>query len=151
MPKTQRFNPPKDWLADHLDYNQYFIGFSQMLSFIALHFKVTKTPRPRTMIEIGSFMGEPTQMFAASGIFDTIHTMDPFEGYEKFAVDHDLTWDQIKNEYKQNTRNFDNIQLHEAYSYDMVSEFQNGSIDFIYIDGAHDYQSVLQDLSLIHI
>ena len=67
--------------------------------FIALHFKVTKTPRPRTMIEIGSFMGESTQMFAASGIFDTIHTMDPFEGYEKFAVDHDLTWDQIINEF----------------------------------------------------
>tara|TARA_B100001250_G_scaffold405049_1_gene421899 strand:+ start:4448 stop:5044 length:597 start_codon:yes stop_codon:yes gene_type:complete len=144
--KTQRFNPPKDWLDDHLNYNQYFLGFSQMLSFISLHFKVENTPRPRTMIEIGSFMGESTQMFAASGIFDTIHTMDPFEGDEKFLIDYDLTWDQVKNEYKQNIRNFNNIQLHERYSYDIVSEFENDSIDLVYIDGAHDYQSVLQDL-----
>ena len=71
--RTQRFNPPKDWLATkHRNYNQYFMDFVAMLSFISLHFKVTNKSRPVRMIEIGSYMGESTMLFAASGIFDSI-------------------------------------------------------------------------------
>ena len=36
------------------------------------------------MIEIGSYMGESTMMFASSNIFTEIHCIEPFSGYEEF-------------------------------------------------------------------
>lgn len=147
--RTQRFNPPKDWLAtEHWNYNQYFMDFVAMLSFISLHFKVTKKSRPVRMIEIGSYMGESTMLFAASGIFDSIWAIDPFKGDDPAMGlgKQGLNWKDIKNEYDNNTRYFSNITLYEDYSYNVVEKFPNEYADFIYIDGAHDYESVVQDL-----
>jgi cephalosporin hydroxylase len=147
--RTQRFNPPEDWLAtEHWNYNQYFMDFVAMLRFISLHFKVTKKSRPVRMIEIGSYMGESTMLFAASGIFDSIWAIDPFKGDDPAMGlgKQGLSWKDIKNEYDNNTRYFSNITLYEDYSYNVVEKFPNEYADFIYIDGAHDYESVVQDL-----
>ena len=45
-----------------------------------------------------------------------------------------------------NTRNAP-VVLHKGYSYDILPNLDK-QFDFIYIDGAHDYDSVKQDIEL---
>ena len=46
------------------------------------------------------------------------------------------------------TRYFDNIIHHKDYSYNISEEFEDNSIDFIYIDADHTHESVNRDLKL---
>ena len=138
---TQRFNGPDEW--NNLHYNFLYKGMIDLL----IELKETLPPNtPKTMIEIGSYMGESTMMFASMGLFKTIHSIDPHT--EKFNELHGHTWDDVKREYKLNTRYFDNIIHYEDYSYNVVNKFLNKSIDFIYIDAEHTYESVKKDLEL---
>ncbi len=140
---TQRFNGPDEW--NNLHYNFLYKGMIDLL----IELKETLPPNtPKTMIEIGSYMGESTMMFASMGLFKTIHSIDPHTGTEKFNELHGHTWDDVKREYKLNTRYFDNIIHYEDYSYNVVNKFLNKSIDFIYIDAEHTYESVKKDLEL---
>ena len=61
---------------------------------------------------------------------------------------NDIVVEDIKKEFFINTRHFDNIELIEDYSYNVVDNFEDKSIDFIYIDGEHDYESVKKDIEL---
>ena len=60
----------------------------------------------------------------------------------------DLDWVDVEREFKLNTRYFDNIIHHRDFSYNVVNKFEDNSIDFIYIDADHTYESVKQDLEL---
>ena len=71
------------------------------------------------MIEIGSYMGESTMMFASSNIFTEIHCIEPFSGYEEFNDMFAINWDIVYDEFKTNTRHFDNITLHKDFSYNI--------------------------------
>jgi len=134
--KTQRFNAPLEWYED--DVNVNILGLFELI--LAL-------PRNKNqrMIEIGSYMGESTMLFASSQIFKEIHAIEPFAGHEDFNEKYNHNWYRVKKEFEKNTRFFDNIIHHEAYSYNIVDEF-NDDYDFIYIDGSHDYKDIKRDL-----
>jgi predicted O-methyltransferase YrrM len=141
--KTLRFNTPNEW--NNLPYNYLYTGMLDLL----LTLKGTlSSPTPKTMIEIGSYMGESTMMFAAVGLFDTIHSIEPHSGSEEFNKLYGYSWEDVKKEYKINTRYFDNIIHHQDYSHNVVDMFEDNSIDFIYIDAEHTYESVKRDLEL---
>ena len=137
--RTQRFNTPIEWNKN--DVNITILGLFELI----LNLPRTKYQR---MIEIGSYMGESTMLFASSQIFTEIHTIDPHHGEEEFNELFGYDWDFIKREFKTNTRFFDNIIHHEDYSYNVVNNFKDNDYDFIYIDGSHTYESVKRDLEL---
>ena len=76
--KTLRYNPPSEWTNSSANY--LFLGFCDMLSYINSYFKGRNDLR---MIEIGSFMGESSSLFASSGMFKEIHCIEPFSGKEE--------------------------------------------------------------------
>jgi len=144
--KTQRFNIPQDWTNPTI-YNFSYKGINDLLVELINTFS-NKQSTNRTMIEIGSYMGESTMMFASSGIFKTIHSIEPHTGNEKFNNEYGYDWKDIQKEYKINTRHFNNIIHHKDYSYNIVDNFDDNSIDFIYIDADHTYESVKRDIEL---
>lgn len=138
--KTQRLHTPQ-WFPNST--NSMLFGFVKMLNELRC-----LTSKNSTMIEIGSHMGESTMLFASSNIFNKIYTIDPHTGDEIFNKTHGYSWDDIKKQFELNTRYFHNISLISDYSFNVADRFDDNSIDFIYLDGAHDYESVKRDLQL---
>ena len=73
--KTQRLNAPLEWYKD--DVNVNILGLFELILVLPRN-------KNQRMIEIGSYMGESTMLFASSQIFKEIHTIEPFAGHEDF-------------------------------------------------------------------
>jgi hypothetical protein len=138
-----RFNPFPEWKGNGI--NWFFLGFNQMLVDLSKEFMGVSNLK---MLEIGSYQGESTFLFASLGIFDEIHCIDPFTGYEEANDLFGNDWNKVKHEFDLNTRYFDNIILHQDFSYNIYNKFQDDYFDFIYIDGNHEYEDVKKDLEL---
>ena len=144
---TQRFNFDVTWNENKWHINRYMYGFIQVLEYLEANIE-HKFPTEAKMVEIGSYFGESTMLFASTGIFKEIHCIDPFKGEEEMNDSYGYDWDLVKKEFKTNTRYFDNITLHEDYSYNVIDEFKDNSIDFLYIDGNHSYEDTKKDIEL---
>lgn len=98
---------------------------------------VLKDKKNLVGIELGSFCGNSSEMFIDSGAFDKLYCIDAFDGiYGKYT-------EQIFNErFKDNEK----IIKIKNYTNNAVNNFTYASIDFIYIDADHNYNSVKQDI-----
>ena len=119
-----RFNPNPEW--NNMWGNRFYLGLTQLMFDI---YTTLKDKPNLKMLEIGSYKGESTFMFASLGIFKEIHCIDPHKGNEESNSLFNETWDNVQNEFKINTRHFNNITHHKEY-------------------GAHDYESVKKDIEL---
>jgi predicted O-methyltransferase YrrM len=104
------------------------------------------------LIEIGSYCGESGEIIA--GIFpnSTLNCVDPWEKY----TEDDYTWDLDEQEAELNQAEqiFDsvlarcpNMRKNKMPSAQYVASLAPESIDFVYIDGNHQYSSVKEDLT----
>ena len=145
--KTQRFNP--DWLHDEPNSSTLGLGKLQWeLEFYRKRELQMYPPPKMRMLEIGSYMGESAMMFASTNLFYEIHCVEPFQGEENYNDSQGYDWEFIENEFKTNTKFFDNIVLHKDYSYNIINDLEDKSFDFIYIDGNHEQHEVERDITL---
>lgn len=145
-----RFQTNPKW-QDPTGVNTQWLGLNELILAVCYYFLENKNLTPVSslrMIEIGSYMGESTKMFATSGLFSDIKCVEPFKGDEEFNTIMGYTWKQVKDEFHTNTKSFDCIQLHQGMSYELVDNFKDNSFDFIYIDADHSYDSVKKDIQL---
>lgn len=124
---SMRFNPPKNWWIQ--DGNHQWFGLVDLINDLNFSRAV--------MMEIGTYAGESTSMFAASCKFLKIHTCDPWDFPHAF---------EMKMQFKTNTRYWDFIEHHRKYSESIVDDFPTKYFDFVYIDGDHTYESVSRDI-----
>ena len=85
--KTQRFNTPLDWNKD--DVNITILGLFELILDLPRN-------KHQRMIEIGSYMGESTMLFASSQIFKEIHAIEPFAGREEFNDEYNYSWYKVR-------------------------------------------------------
>ena len=100
----------------------------------------------KTMIEIGSFVGESTIIFAQS--FKQVIAIDPFlEGYDsEDPTSHLFDFDNVYQTYVDNTSPYPNIKTIKLTSDAAVDILKDELFDFIYIDGIHTYDQVKKDI-----
>jgi GR25 family glycosyltransferase involved in LPS biosynthesis len=140
---AQYLKHPKDILQQHTEiilerpkfglqkFNQSsFFGLSSMLKLIKDLDKDSK------MIELYSHLGESTFYFGCSGLFKNIYCVDPLRGEDKFNIDNNLTWEDIKVGFHSNTYHFKNINHIEKEPSEIVDSFED--ISFLYINNRED-------------
>lgn len=145
MTSTHRFNPPKEWILQGRG-NIFFLGFLEFILLLS-----DNLLQNSKMIEIGAYTGESTQIFASTGIFSEINVIEPFKFNESFnntSIEDIQKWNKVEEEFKNNTRFFNNVNLIKDYSHNVSTIFADKSVDLVYIDGDHSYQAVNKDIEL---
>jgi predicted O-methyltransferase YrrM len=100
----------------------------------------------KRMIEIGSFVGESTVLFAQS--FKKVIAIDPFEAdYDpQDPTSYLFEFDNVYQTYLDRITVYSNIETIVDTSDNAVKELVGKEFDFIYIDGLHTYEGVKNDI-----
>jgi predicted O-methyltransferase YrrM len=101
--------------------------------------------------EVGCFHGQST-CFMAQHLKRhrkqvTFHVIDTFEGSPEHQAE--LAGADFYEAFLQNMRDAKVLQMltpHKARSEEAATTFADGTFDFVYIDAAHDYESVKRDI-----
>ena len=97
------------------------------------------------MVEIGSFIGESTIIFAEH--FNQVIAIDPFQpDYHKEDPTSKFNFDEVYDEYMRRTSPFPNIKTLRLTSDSALDVLKDELFDFIYIDGIHTYEQVKIDI-----
>lgn len=99
----------------------------------------------KTMIEIGSYQGESTEKFA--NLFGKVYAIDPWEnGYDPSDISSYITdMKLVESAFDERIKKYPNIIKIKSKSEDVLPTFPE-KVDFVYIDGIHKYDYILQDL-----
>ena len=119
----QKFNPLKNTIP-----NNNFFDITKLLNYISEN--ISKKIK---MVEINSHLGENSFFFGCSGLFSNIYTIDPYKGKDKFNLNNNLTWEDIKIGFHSNTYIFDKIISHIQLPLEEAIE-HTPKISFLYIN-----------------
>lgn len=131
--------------------NKYYpmrnsVAFENGLRDLIQYINTYEPVNQLNMIEIGSYIGESTIIFASS--FKQVTSVDPYiDNYD--PTDHACKFapfEQVYRQFLSNTKQFSNITQIRKTSDDAVLDFEPNSIDFVYIDGNHTYEFVKKDI-----
>lgn len=100
-------------------------------------------------IQIGSYAGESTELFTKSNVFKIFYAIDPWiMNYDPHDGTGNSNLPLAEQEFDKRFKDNLIVKKIKLKSNEAVTQFKDNSIDFIYIDGCHTYESVKQDLQL---
>jgi hypothetical protein len=120
--------------------------YSMGLENLIKHIQKFYDTKNMNMIEIGSYAGESTQIFA--NYFKNVIAIDPFiNDYDPNDVTCNfMKLENVYYEFKNVIDKFDNIKHIKKTSDDAIKDISNETYHFIYIDGMHTYDQVKKDI-----
>jgi len=100
----------------------------------------------RVGLEIGTHRGEFTEELCKTGL--KIFTVDPWIGFSGQGRHQRLqeVQDGYYREAVDRLSPYSNCHIIRKTSMDALDDFQDGSLDFVYIDGDHSFRHIAQDL-----
>lgn len=97
--------------------------------------------------EIGVAEGKYSEVLLKANPSLELLLVDPWHRYAGNPQGKTKEKDEFAfSEAKRRTANYSNAQLFPGLSMDVVGEVSNNSLDFVYIDGHHGFDYVMQDL-----
>ena len=113
-------------------------------------------PKNSICAEIGVWKGAYSKKILTKTKPKTLHLIDPWEFQDQFPgrwyggsiakdqTDMDMIFRKVQNSF----RNYENVIINRGKSNKILPEFPDSYFDWIYIDGNHEYEFVLEDLSI---
>ena len=94
------------------------------------------------MVEIGSFAGVSSELFALH--CKELYCVDLWDPYWEITDKQRIEFAEFT--FDNMSKNYENIHKVKKSSVEASKDFKDGSLDLVYIDAAHDYESVKQDI-----
>lgn len=95
------------------------------------------------MVEIGCFAGDSTEIFCNH--FRNVVAIDPWKS-NIGDITNTVDMDKVYKIFESKLFKYENITVLKHYSYDVVDNFDDGTIDIVYIDGSHKHDDVARDI-----
>ena len=101
-------------------------------------------------VEIGTYKGEFAEVIAKSGL--ELYGVDPWLSYPNYLYFSKYEQDQVvlNEQYEESKRvlkPYPNAHLIRKMSMDALEDFEDESLDFVYIDGNHTFRYVAEDIA----
>jgi predicted O-methyltransferase YrrM len=102
----------------------------------------------KVMVEIGCFTGVSTETFLQLNPkkLYAVDIWDLNESYSDLIEDGRSNFHLIEQSFRTMAKNYDNIEIIKNFSKHASFGFRNKSLDFVYIDGDHNYNAVVEDI-----
>ena len=104
----------------------------------------------KKMVEVGCYQGSSSCVFSGEFTEATIYCIDQWKnGYDdndKSSWVYDMGL--VENAFENNIRGRDNIIKQKMSSEEGARVYEDGDLDFVYIDAEHTYEAVKNDLIL---
>lgn len=101
-------------------------------------------------VEVGTERGIYAEMILTKCPGLKLYCVDPWLSYTEAGVVYEQSdFDERYEEAKRRTKDF-NCEIIKEKSADAVGKFEDNSLDFVFIDGDHKYEYVLEDITLWH-
>jgi hypothetical protein len=120
-----------------------YTGLFEMIEVLENKFDM----KQKTMIEIGSYQGESTEVFAK--LFNKIYAIDPWiNGYDPYDISsHATEMSLVEKAFDDRMKFYNGLFKIKDKSTNFFNNF-NQIVDFTYIDGDHRYEAVIEDIKL---
>lgn len=95
--------------------------------------------------EIGVYKGEFSEKLAEAGL--NLFAIDPWKAYKGYGMPVDE--ERLNSQYEQTKKvlaPYPNCKIIRKTSMEAVEDFEDGSLDFVYIDGNHEFRYIAEDL-----
>lgn len=96
------------------------------------------------IVEIGSFSGVSSECLANA--CDLLYCVDIWNSDPNYFEIDGAKIDKAFGMFNEMKKDYPNIIQKVIGSLEAVEQFENESIDMVYIDGRHDYESVIADI-----
>lgn len=122
---------------------EYTEGLEDLIRYVNRY----SNTKEMNMIEIGSYAGESTKIFAKN--FKSVTAIDPFiNDYDPNDVTCSfMELEKVYHTFKKVVDGHDNIKHIRMTSDDAVNLLNDSKFDFIYIDGLHTYEQIKKDIT----
>jgi hypothetical protein len=101
-------------------------------------------------VEVGSAFGQFAGRILSTWKGKELYMVDPWEKQSESAymehTNNTAPFDQWYQQCLQLSRQDDRVMLMKRLSVDAAKMFKDAQLDFVYIDGNHDYGHVMEDL-----
>jgi len=92
--------------------------------------------------EIGVYKGEFTEMLCKEGLF--VYAIDPWIAYSEQTRQE--RQDFLYGHTLRQLKKYPNCQVIKKTSMEAVKDFQDNSLDFVYLDGDHSFKAIADDI-----
>lgn len=104
----------------------------------------------KVMVEIGCFSGVSTETFLQFNP-KKLYAIDIWGLNDSYAEcdwisSGKLNFTLIEQSFRTMAKNYDNVEIVKNFSKHASFGFRNNSVDFVYIDGDHSYNAVVDDI-----
>jgi hypothetical protein len=109
-------------------------------------------------LEVGTYRGEFAAHLAGQWDCTTLATCDPWEHYEGYLDGCTMDWannkaplplEPLMREAEARLKPFGSkVQIYRMKGIDCLNRYIDGGLSMVYLDGAHDYKTVIAELTL---
>ena len=126
-------------------------GINGWFNFQDIYLKMVKEHDNAHFVEIGTCFGKSSSFMGVEilnlGKNITFDTIDTFEG-SPTELDGKQNFFKTRDVYKEAKENLKGLPVNiiKGNSIDISKQYKNKSLDFVFIDGAHTYDAVCEDI-----